>query len=273
MKKWPDFISLFKTTVLLVFVLVIGCGSPNILARPGTPENYNHFLNSTVVLVEYSSGGSVIGPLCTGFFISPRRLATAEHCVRDNGIVVETSPNEGIRIRPENPEPSLGRIINFIDYQTEEDWLAEGAPAHSNILTHSATVVIVDNENDVVVLELTPSERNWETWLSLRNTVNEPVLVGERVYSISNPVGQTFILSEGIISRIRTAGTSSRILHQVRIGPGSSGSALLDKNGNVIGINVSITRDGYVTLAIPVWYLQEQLRILDSGRTVDENEE
>lgn len=254
-----------QTFALFLAFLLTSCGSSlSHLERPGRPENYNHYLKSTVAIVNFTSSGNMFGPTCTAFFISPRRLGTAEHCVEDPGIkVVEILPGITVQVESEEREETIGRVIHFISAEDEEVWNAshrEGSdPEH-----HSARVIAADEENDVAILELLNEEEDWTHWLSMRDLTQEPVMVGEHMFAISNPVGTSFMLSTGIVSRISSIDTKVRIHHQVRLGPGSSGSALLDRHGRIVGINVSGTRGMIIITAIPISHLQTQLRMLDA---------
>lgn len=268
------FRSLVCTLVLTAFVFAPGCaGSLSHLSRPGNPEDYPKYRHATVALVEFTSGGNMVGPTCTAFFISPRQLATAEHCVVDRGQVVELGRGRGIRVRPENPEETVGREILFISYEAEEEFLALKNRPGSGPEYHRTTVVAIDEENDVAVLELVENEDDWTFWFETRNFEQEPVLPGERVYAISNPVGNSFMLGEGIISRILLVGTELRIYHQVRVGHGSSGSPLIDRNGKIIGVNVAISAENILTVTIPMIYVQTQLRILETQREIQRLDE
>src|SRR5205085_11856110 len=67
------------------------------------------------------------------------------------------------------------------------------------------------------------------------------VTPGQRVYAIGSPKGQTFqgTISSGIVSATRVFEGMRYIQSDVAISHGSSGGALLDENGAVIGIAVS----------------------------------
>lgn len=60
--------------------------------------------------------------------------------------------------------------------------------------------------------------------------------VGEEVYAIGNPLGQTLTLSGGMISQKRDEEGRRVIQTNAAISPGSSGGGLFDKEGNLIGI-------------------------------------
>ncbi len=63
--------------------------------------------------------------------------------------------------------------------------------------------------------------------------------VGEKVYTIGSPEGLENTLSEGIISALRTEGRVRKIQITAPIAHGSSGGALFDAQGRLIGITSS----------------------------------
>jgi serine protease Do len=67
------------------------------------------------------------------------------------------------------------------------------------------------------------------------------IQVGDRVYAIGSPLGEERFgtLTAGMVSSLRDGGRS--IQHDAAISPGSSGGPLLNDNGEVIGVNTSIT--------------------------------
>ena len=100
-----------------------------------------------------------------------------------------------------------------------------------------ATVVAWDEGSDLAVLHinmdgLTPIPRGGDS--SLR--------VGDVVFAIGYPrnVGQS--VSQGIVSALRRGadGTIERIQTDAAINPGNSGGALINSNGELIGLNSSI---------------------------------
>lgn len=250
--------SLVSVLVTMCLFSAYGCGGyrPH-LNRPGNADDFEGYLESTVAFVDVNEEG-MFGPYCTGFYISARRLATAAHCVSADASIEHL--------------PTVGTPMLFLEHSSDRAWrsMTPSQRRHQGMPNYVHSHVIgIDTENDVAVLELDESEQNADHWFQLRDIANEPISVGERVYSISNPTGTAWMFMEGVVSRVETIndGTSDshmRIMHQVRIGPGSSGSELFDEAGRVIGINVSITRDGaYISQAIPVSYLQLLLSSID----------
>ena len=69
---------------------------------------------------------------------------------------------------------------------------------------------------------------------------SEDIQIGEKVIAIGNPLGLQFSVSEGIVSAVHREGISelnSYIQTDAALNPGNSGGPLINKNGEVIGIN------------------------------------
>ena len=77
---------------------------------------------------------------------------------------------------------------------------------------------------------------------------------GENVLVIGNPEGLQGTVTTGIISAIRS--DINRYQISAPISPGSSGSPVLNENGDVIGVVVSQFREGQnLNFAIPAWQI------------------
>ena len=93
---------------------------------------------------------------------------------------------------------------------------------------------------------------------------SERIKVGQKVLAIGNPFGFNGTLTQGIISRIDYA--KNRIQTDAAINPGSSGGPLLNKNGEIIGINQAIYNpDNNISnigigFAIPINFVKEYLK-------------
>lgn len=80
--------------------------------------------------------------------------------------------------------------------------------------------------------------------------------VGDTIYAVGNPRGLEGTFSEGIVSSIRNL--DSQIILQITapISPGSSGGAVLNDRGEVVGVAVATFKDGQnLNFAIPSTYL------------------
>lgn len=133
-----------------------------------------------------------------------------------------------------------------------------------------ARVVLADQDSDLAILQLDGADGL--PYLDLRNS--DEVEVGELALAIGNPFGVGQTVSSGIISGLaRTAmatgqGFGYYIQTDAAINPGNSGGALIDVNGDLIGINTRIlSRSGGsngIGFAIPANLVQE---FVDQART------
>ncbi len=90
---------------------------------------------------------------------------------------------------------------------------------------------------------------------------SEQIAVGERVVAIGNPKGLQNTVSDGLVSAVRDEGGVKQIQISVPISPGSSGGALINMRGQVIGITSSgIDQAQNLNFAIPINYVKEYLQ-------------
>ncbi len=111
----------------------------------------------------------------------------------------------------------------------------------------SARVLLADEESDLAIMQI--DDVDGLPFLEMRNS--DEVEVGELALAIGNPFGVGQTVSSGIISglaRSGVAGDGGRgyfLQTDAPINPGNSGGALVDVNGDLIGVNTSIlTRSG-----------------------------
>ncbi|SHJ78774.1 Do/DeqQ family serine protease [Shimia gijangensis] len=107
---------------------------------------------------------------------------------------------------------------------------------------YNARVLLADQESDLAILQL--EDVSDMPYLALRDS--DTVEVGELVLAIGNPFGVGQTVTSGIVSGLARSGTatgSSRgyfLQTDAPINPGNSGGALIDVNGELIGVNTSI---------------------------------
>ncbi|WP_375691621.1 trypsin-like peptidase domain-containing protein [Pseudooceanicola sp. LIPI14-2-Ac024] len=126
-----------------------------------------------------------------------------------------------------------------------------------------ARVLLADAEADLAILKLDGAEDM--PHLDLRDS--DGVEVGELVLAIGNPFGVGQTVSSGIVSGLARSGTATGnargyfIQTDAPINPGNSGGALIDLNGQLIGVNTSIlSRSGGsngIGFAIPASLVKE----------------
>ncbi|WP_420004017.1 trypsin-like peptidase domain-containing protein [Arenibacterium sp. LLYu02] len=138
---------------------------------------------------------------------------------------------------------------------------------------YEAEVILADQASDLAILRLKGA--SGLPFLALRNS--DEVEVGELTLAIGNPFGVGQTVSSGIISGLARTGTGGGqgfgyyIQTDAPINPGNSGGALIDVNGDLIGINTRIlSRSGGsngIGFAIPANLVREFVRQAREGDT------
>ncbi len=136
--------------------------------------------------------------------------------------------------------------------------------------TLSATVIGSDPGTDIAVLQVDPDNL---TDLNLGDSSN--VRVGDFVVAIGNPFGLQHTVTSGIVSALGRVGINPDgyedfIQTDASINPGNSGGALIDLNGNLIGINSAILSQSGgnigIGFAIPINLAKNIMdQIIESG--------
>jgi serine protease Do len=95
----------------------------------------------------------------------------------------------------------------------------------------------------------------------------EPVQ-GDTVIAVGHPFGLKYTSTQGIISNTdHEVGDISYLQHDAALNPGNSGGPLLNDQGEIIGINTFVVRDGEnIGFSLPVSYLQEAVEGYQGGR-------
>jgi S1-C subfamily serine protease len=217
---------MIKHIVLSAFVLAF-CGcivSPSsTIHYIDNPTNVSKMQNSTVALVmgDNEAQGSTANTIgqenfayCTGFFIDVNTVVTANHCTVDE----ETESHI-----------QTFKVATYGFYQDDRHLT-------NYRLFHLAGYSEVD---DVAVLRLDPHQARF-AHQSMCMSTEEPH-AGQRVYAIGNPVGEYFVLTEGIISRDSFDEDGAHwVSATADIYFGNSGGPLVDNNGCAIGVAHSI---------------------------------
>jgi len=103
-----------------------------------------------------------------------------------------------------------------------------------NQKTLDAEFIGYDNTLDVALLKVSGSHEK----LKLANS--NKVQIGQKVIAIGNPLGLQFSVSQGIVSGTHRQGINkieAYIQTDAALNPGNSGGPLINKDGEVIGIN------------------------------------
>ena len=140
-----------------------------------------------------------------------------------------------------------------------------------------ATILGTDPDADLAVIQV---DLPADELVPLPLGDSEALDVGQLAIALGNPFGQDFTMTSGIISAVgRTikSGTSSFSIPKViqtdaAINPGNSGGPLLNRNGEVIGINTMIlSKSGSssgIGFAVPINIAKQVVPTLIKGESV-----
>ena len=168
-----------------------------------TPQQIaEDILPSTVLLEMKDSNGQRYG-LGSGFFVREGEIATNFH-------VVEGAYEGSAKL-----------------FDQTERYDIEGYTA-------------LDVNNDLIILKIKDRDQTIVSRAALPLGDSESVRPGDQIYAVGNPEGLEGTISDGIISGIRILNTGDkRIQITAPISPGSSGGAVLNTDGEVIGVSVA----------------------------------
>ena len=247
-------------TVLLAAYFVVATLKPQWLNRSPTASG-------AVALFEAPAGAA--GEIPAGSF----RLAAQ----KASAAVVSISTSKAARKHPNANDPwfkffygeqgneaqsglGSGVIVSPSGYILTNNHVVEGADEIEVILNDSrhavAKVIGTDPDSDLAVLKV---DLDKLPIMVLGNSDN--LQVGDRVLAIGNPFGVGQTVTSGIVSALgrNQLGINTFenfIQTDAAINPGNSGGALVDTNGNLLGINTAIySRSGGsmgIGFAIPV---------------------
>jgi S1-C subfamily serine protease len=192
--------------------------------------------------------------------VPPKALSIGDIYQRSSGGVVQVTSTSVVTV-PADPffgdlfpsqqqQQSLGSgfVIDKTGHIVTNYHVVQGAKkinvSFSNGASTKATIVGVDPSSDIAVLKVGASSRAL-TPLPLGNS--DEMRVGDPVVAIGNPFGLDRTVTAGIVSAIQRAITAPNgytIDHVIQtdaaINHGNSGGPLLNRRGQVIGVNAQI---------------------------------
>lgn len=161
-------------------------------------------LPSTVILVTVDANDQQLG-YGSGFFVQDGLIATNLHVV-------------------EGAHKAYAKVV------------------HQNTRHDIEGYTAIDVETDLVILKVSDTGKVVDRpRLSLGDSAN--LKRGDTIYAVGNPAGFEGTISDGIISGVRPSDPARGLSHEqiqitAPISPGSSGGAVINENGEVIGVSV-----------------------------------
>lgn len=214
-----------------------------------SPDQTPYISFDSSEITELSSGKKVlsvseiaakVGPSCVGV-VNKTKVTPQRYYDPFSGRYYYTSDPDSNELVEQGS--GSGFIISSDGYIVTNDHVISGATEISVILNtgdeYVAKVVGSDSKTDIAVLKIDKSGLPAATLGD-----SETLLVGDLAVAIGNPLGQEFAgsVTAGVISALnRTMTVDNKVYNLVQtdaaINPGNSGGALVNKYGEVIGIN------------------------------------
>jgi S1-C subfamily serine protease len=132
-----------------------------------------------------------------------------------------------------------------------------------------------DEKRDIAILQARPGEGEY-TPLSLGPGDGKSLRVGDEIVVIGSPRGLSASLSAGLVSAIRERGLSDELKGEdgasswgiqitAAISPGSSGSPVMNRDGDVVGVAVGFVSGEGLNFSIPVDVPKSMLAAIAPG--------
>ncbi len=249
------------TTVLLAAYFVVGTLKPQWIGHPSSVTA------GAVALMEAPPSPGGAAP--AGSFRTAAQKASAAVVSINTSKAARRNPNSNdpwfrffFGDQGNEPQTGLGSgvIVSESGYILTNNHVVEGADEIEVVLNDSrntrAKVIGTDPDTDLAILKI---ELDKLPVIVLGNS--DGAQVGDQVLAIGNPFGVGQTVTSGIISALgrNQLGINTFenfIQTDAAINPGNSGGALVDTNGNLLGINTAIySRSGGnmgIGFAIPV---------------------
>lgn len=187
------------------------------------------------VLDNVDTQGKKHTPFCSGFFINSTTIMTAAHCVSRRE-VVETLFGPVRLPTADSPVGDLKKIVSY----------AQAIATSQRMDTYRVYVVIKwDPAQDLAILRLQEGQMP-HNHISILPISTSSQNFGDRVYAIGHPAGQSWTVTEGIVSnpqrlsRSRIPGGRT-VYHKViqasaQVFYGNSGGPLVNNRNEVVGV-------------------------------------
>ncbi|MEK6945341.1 MAG: trypsin-like peptidase domain-containing protein [Nanoarchaeota archaeon] len=119
---------------------------------------------------------------------------------------------------------------------------------NAHVLSGKNSVQAINYKQEIINANLIGEDENYDiallkingSYIPLQLADSNNVQIGEKVIAIGNPLGLQFSVSQGIVSGVHRAGPNNLLAYiqtDAALNPGNSGGPLIDKNGDVVGIN------------------------------------
>ncbi len=137
-------------------------------------------------------------------------------------------------------------VTNYHVYSGAEKLVVK----HKEKIVKYTGIIGLDVEKDILILKIVD-----HAFPAITMGNSDILKIGQKIYAIGSPMGFENTITEGIISGLRTSEEKNKSFIQVStaISPGSSGGAVVNAKGELIGITtLSVTKGQNLNFAIPI---------------------
>jgi serine protease Do len=205
---------------LLICVLIAAVALPQVHAQQGTPSAIRPADNSGAEAVFKMAASRVV-------FLIARKVNDIH--ARASGIILTADGYIATSFHAVQGADSV-EIRYFPDPQDSETYQS----------FNGARLLYANPDRDVAILKVNGKAL---PFLDCQAATNSAPRIGEAVFAIGNPKGLNNTISEGIVSALRSTNGENVIQHTAAISPGSSGGALLDSTGDLLGMSALAPRE------------------------------
>lgn len=256
-KSPPRFPQLLKKAWSLslagLCALATSCGREAVLADPSTPEPTPEpvVVEKTVIDFGDATPADVTRALNTAMADTVERVLPSVVVIRTEATQYLTDGYGRLLRRAERPVgQGSGVIIDSRGYVLTNNHVLQGGQRIEVVLNdetvYEAELVGRNEQTDIAVLRIQPEDDIEFPAVSLGDS--DAIRVGEMVMAIGSPFSLSSTVTHGVISQKGRAEANLPIIDFIQtsaaINPGNSGGALIDMEGNLIGINTMIRTGG-----------------------------
>ena len=209
----------------------------------------------------------IVGGNCSGTLIDVERrwVLTNNHCV--TRYVTHRTYQE----------PDANGVVTDVVYEEYKPIeMSQKTYVEHDLVSESAWVgelIGYDAKVDLALIQLRVDFIP-HTMAAVMYNGDTPVMRGETVFSVGNPLGLDLSVSKGIVSNVNRTiqvGREQLPYYQVDAGidPGNSGGALYNEDGQLIGVPAAGARGTSVGLAIPYTKIVEFLETFEVDTEVE----
>lgn len=257
---------LLSLVILSMFVFLVSCSyfipvlvtEPSVGTYSGEFYSYEEFRNlptyisSTYGLTDIDDYNDVL-------------IETKSHIIKAN-IEIETTINLGLSYDTKSGSGFVFKEDDDYYYAVTNNHVISFEGRHSATYQvkayednefHEATVVVSNEDLDLAVIKFAKENRTEIEMIDISRRLGYKYQVDELVFAIGNPLNLSNTVSFGTFDGITLIENVEFIViqHSAEIYNGSSGGALVDVDGNLIGVNTWGLEEGNLSFAIPNFVL------------------